>query len=100
MAERRLHWRIAYSLEEFYYVVASSNVPPNPLVLSWANLRGGYTAQNGMASILSKSPKAKVEGLIPHLFIPHGNALIAMKSMIDLLDKINGRHHLNSIARL
>lgn len=99
MAEKRLHWRIAYSLSEFYYVIASSNVPRNDLVVSWANLAGGFTDQNGMASILSKSPNAKYVGLVPHLFIRNGNALEAMKKMIEMLDEINDyRRHF--IARL
>jgi hypothetical protein len=99
MAEKRLHWRIAYSLSEFYYVIASSDVPKNDLVESWADLAGGYTTTNGMASILSRSPNARYEGLVPHLFIRGGNAHEAMEKMIKKLDEINDyRQHY--IARL
>ena len=99
MAEKRLHWRIAYSLSEFYYVIASSDVPKNDLIESWANSVGGYTIPNGMASILSRSPNAKFEGLVPHLFVRGGNAHEAMGKMIKMLDEINGnRPHF--IARL
>lgn len=99
MAEVRLNWRIAYSLTEYYYVIASSNVPRNDLVESWSKKEGGYTERNGMASILTRSPNAKFEGLVPHLFIPNGNALEAMEKMIKKLDEINdGRQHF--IARL
>lgn len=101
MKEHRLHWRIAYSLDEFYYVIASSNVPKNTLVETWANLSGGYSEKNGMASILSRSPNAKIDGLDPHVFVKDGNAQSAMDKMIKKLDEVNAPHpHLEPIVKL
>lgn len=100
MSEQRLHWRIAYSLSEFYYVIASSNVEKNSMVESWAAQDGGYSKKNGMASILTRSPNAKYEGLPPHVFVKDGDALQAMNKMIKLLDKINKKEHLEPIVKL
>ena len=99
MVQERLNWRIAFSLDEFYYVIATSNVPMNDLVVSWANRSGGYTPQNGLASILTKSEKAK-GNCVPHIFVPGGNAVDAMKKMIEQLEKIYGRPCIKPIIKL
>lgn len=99
MPNDRLNWRIAFSLEEVYYVVASSNVPQNDLVNSWAILDHGYTERNGMASILTRSEKARRD-CVPHIFVSNGTALEAMNKMIAQLEKIYGRPCIKPIVKL
>ena len=95
----RLHWRIAYSLEVFYYVIATSDVPDNEYVHPIAVMAGGYEKPNGMASIFQPSPAAP-RNIFPHLFDPGGNAETAMQKMIKQLDSVVGRPHLEPIMEL
>lgn len=99
MLNERLLWRIAYSLDEFYYVVATSNNPPNETVELWAASAGGYTEQNGIASILSKSPNAK-NVASSYVFVRNGNAQSAMDEMIKKLDKLYGKSCVKPIVKL
>ena len=100
MSRNRLNWRIAFSLEDVYYVVASSNVPRNDLVESWARQGGGkFTEKNGLASILTRSEKARSD-CVPHVFDPDGDSLSAMKKMIAQLEKIYGRPCIKPIVKL
>ena len=95
----RLHWRIAYSLDVYYYVIATSNVPDNEYVHPIAMMAGGYDEVNGMASIFERSMAAP-GNLFPHLFVRGGNAEVAMQQMILRLDAAVGRPHLEPIVKL
>lgn len=95
----RLHWRVAYSLDEYYYIIASSNVPNNAMVQGVAAMNGGFNPINGMASILQKSPAAP-GNFFPHIFVGGGNAETAMKAMIARIDQAIGRQHLEPIIKL
>jgi hypothetical protein len=95
----RLHWRIAYSLDVYYYVIATSNVPDNEYVHPIAIMAGGYNVKNGMASIFQQSPSAP-RIISRHLFVPEGNAEVAMQKMILQLDATVGHPHLEPIIKL
>lgn len=94
----RLHWRVAYSLDVYYHIIASTNVPNNSMVQSVAAMNGGFNPANGMASILQSSPAAP-HNFFPHIFVPGGNALAAMNAMIAVIDQAVGHHHLEPIIK-
>lgn len=96
----RLHWRVAYSIDVYYHIIASTNVPDNPMVRSVAAMNGGFNGINGMASILQSSPAAP-HNFFPHIFVsgPGANALTAMNAMIAIIDQAVGHHHLEPIIK-
>ena len=106
MPTDQMHWRVAYSLNRAYHIIAGSNIFTNNNILLKINssrcirfkrendqvihFTGKFqnlNAINGLAIIFGFSPNDKIDFL--HVYVDQGNATDAVNKMISLLDKKN-----------
>ena len=101
-----MHWRVAYSLNRAYHIIASSNIFINNNILHKINssqcirykrendqiihFTGKFqnlNVLNGLATIFGFPSNDKIDFL--HVYVDQGNATDAINIMINLLDKKN-----------
>lgn len=88
MPSERIRYRVEYAGQVVYCIIASSNVQYRD---SWYTyFKDKYVENNGVASIFMNSEKApSLQQDEKNVYIPNGDASMAMDAIIKKLDQIN-----------